>query len=129
MKNKFFIYLILPALLIIGLNSGCKYDEIVPEVVDLPMGVSFSGDVLPIFNDGCSISGCHSSGAVTPDLSANNAYNALINGGYVNLNSPEQSKLYQWVNGEGSVPMPISGTDPYIVAIILKWIEEGALNN
>jgi hypothetical protein len=129
MKNKILLYFLAPAMLLVILNSGCKYDQVVPEIIEPPAEVTFSGDLLPIFNDGCNVSGCHSPGAVAPDLSPNNAYDALINGGYINLDFPEESELYRWVNGEGSTTMPISGTDPEIVAIVLKWIQDGALNN
>jgi len=135
MKNRILSFLIVPALLLVGMMSGCYYDEVIydpssyeedPNGGDL---VTFNADILPIFNSGCNVSGCHSTGGAAPDLTDNNAYNALINGGYIDLVSPKQSELYRWVNGEGSVTMPISGTDPQIVSDILSWIQQGAQNN
>ena len=136
MKNKILSFLIIPALLIIGTTTGCYYDEVILDPSTYEEGpngsgdlVSFNGEILTIFNSGCNISGCHNQGGTAPDLSAGNAYNALINGGYIDLVSPNKSELYRWVNGEGSVTMPISGTDPVIVNKILTWIQQGAENN
>ena len=104
MKNKILSFLI-PALLLIGITSGCYYDEVIydPSTYEEdPNGggdlVSFNGEILTIFNAGCNVSGCHGQGGVAPDLSTDNAYNALLNGGYIDLVSPKQSELYRWVN-------------------------------
>jgi hypothetical protein len=133
MKKKILSFLIVPALFVIGLISGCYYDEVIPDVSiyeEDPGGeVTFSGDIIPIFNTSCSLSGCHSPGGHSPDLTAANAYNSLINGEYIDVENPEQSELYQWVNGNRTTPMPISGTDPKIASAILAWITQGAQNN
>ena len=129
MKNKILSFLIVPALLIISLNSGCKYDEIVPEAPDPGVVVKFSSDILPIFNASCNFSGCHNFGGTPPDLTSNNAYSELITGGYIDIDNPEQSELYQWVKGNRSIPMPLTGTDPEIVSKTLAWIQQGAQNN
>jgi hypothetical protein len=135
MKKKILSFLIVPALLVIGLISGCYYDEVIPDVSiyeEDPNGeVTFSEDIIPIFNAGCNSSGCHGSvpGDIAPDLSTANAYSSLFNGGYINVDKPEQSELYQWVNGNRSTPMPINGTDPKIASAILSWITQGAQNN
>ena len=135
MKNKILSFLIVPVLLIVGMTSGCYYDEVIYDPATYeedPNGgdlVSFNENILPIFNAGCNASGCHASGEEVPDLTANNAYNALINGGYIDTDNPKQSELYRWVNGAGAVDMPITGTDPDIVNKILSWIQQGAENN
>jgi hypothetical protein len=43
--------------------------------------VSLGKDIQPIFNNSCSLSGCHNSGGIKPNLSEGNAYNTLSNGG------------------------------------------------
>jgi hypothetical protein len=138
MKKITLSFLIIPALLIIGLNTGCYYDDVIldpQEYTEDPNGggsgeeVLFSRDVLSIFDASCNFSGCHNTGGTAPDLSSNNAYNALVNGGYIDTTNPKQSSLYEWVNGGGSSPMPLSGTDQSIVSDILTWIQQGALNN
>ncbi len=133
MKKNILSFLIVPALLVVILGSGCYYDAVIPDpsIYGPPdeTEVTFSGEILPIFNTDCNTSGCHGVGEVAPDLSAANAYNALINGGYIDISNPSQSELYQWVKGNRSIPMPISGTDPKITSAILSWITQGAQNN
>jgi len=91
--------------------------------------VSYANDVLPIFEKSCSISGCHTAGGISPDLSTANAYNSLINSDYLDLANPENSKLYGFVSGTLTPVMPVSGADPEIAAMILAWIKQGAQNN
>ncbi len=130
MKKKNLSLLIIPGLLTFVLFSGCYYDAVISDVsIYSGEQVSFAESIVPQFTASCSFSGCHSSGAIAPDLTAPNAYNALINGDYININNPEQSELYQWVNGNRNTPMPVSGTDPKIVSSVLSWIEQGAQNN
>ena len=129
MKQKIIFLLIVFAAFIISLNSSCKYDEIVPETIDPGTEVKFSADIIPIFNESCNFSGCHSFGGYAPDLSPSNAYNSLKTGGFVDVDQPDQSELYQWVSGQRPVPMPVTGIDPLIASTILAWIEQGAQNN
>lgn len=122
-------YLSLLIFLLFGiLFSQCYYLEVVddPKPVE---NVSFSADIIPIFNSGCNVVGCHNTGGTPPDLTETNAYNSLKNGGYLNLLVPPDSELYQWMAGNRTLPMPLSGPNANNNAIILKWIEEGAPNN
>lgn len=93
--------------------------------------VSFSTNVVPILNSSCNASGCHNTGGIKPDLSQNNAYNSLVNGGYVNVGSPEQSEVYLWITGKKATPMPPNGpVNPFNLNQIIKaWIKQGANNN
>jgi len=129
MKNKILSFLIVPVLVIVSLNSGCKYDAVLPETIPPGTEVKFANDVIPIFNESCNFSGCHNFGGTPPDLTPNNAYGELTTGGYINLDEPEQSELYLWVDGSRNPPMPTSGIDPVIASTILAWIEQGAQNN
>lgn len=110
---------------------GCYKDKTVVfdtgEEITRP--VSFSADIIPIFNSSCNISGCHASGAKTPDLSATNAYNALTVGNYLNTTTPESSIIYQWMAGKKSTPMPVGGINKDYNALVLAWIKQGAQNN
>jgi hypothetical protein len=136
MKNKILLFLIAPALLIITLNSGCQYDEVLPVIPDSPPVVKFSEHILPIFNESCNLSICHGQGGASPDLSENNAYFSLINGkslkdsndSLVYISDPTRSVLYVRVYSEES-PMPQTGRDTIIAREILAWIEDGAQNN
>lgn len=121
-------YFALIALLYLSFSS-CKKDFLVPEAVNIPDTVSFSNDVLPIFAENCISSGCHNTGAIAPDLTEANAYSSLISYGFTNTSDPESSTLYLRMNGT-TKPMPPTGKLPQSkVDLVLKWIEQGALDN
>ena len=86
--------------------------------------VSFSGDILPILNTSCNITGCHSAGGITPDLSVANAYTSL--GSYVNIVDPKSSVIYLWMTGKKGTPMPVAGINKDYNALVLAWIKQGA---
>lgn len=113
------------------LTEGCyKNHTVLPETgVAVTRTVSFSGDIIPIFNKSCNNSGCHSAGAIAPNLMPASAFNALNGGNYIDKNKPENSSLYLWMTGKKSSPMPLSGPDKEYNALILAWIKQGALNN
>lgn len=119
-------------IIIFGLISfaGCYYDNsIVDEDEEFSGEVSFNSDIIPIFNKDCNTSGCHISGGIKPDLSPSSAYNSLQNGNYIDVENPEESALYQWMKGNKSVPMPVSGPNISYNAKVLAWIKQGSLNN
>lgn len=93
--------------------------------------VSLADDIIPVFNTKCSISGCHNTGGIKPDLSADKTYNSLINGNYVNLGTPENSELYLWLTGKRPTIMPVGGPNnpSNINQFVLAWIKQGAKNN
>ncbi|HRJ29817.1 MAG TPA: hypothetical protein PLV21_03645 [Cyclobacteriaceae bacterium] len=116
-------------LVIVSALTSCYYDQVIE--IDKPIEVgemSFSADIVPIFNQSCNASGCHN-GSVAPNLMPASAYSSLINGGYINTNDPERSELYQWMKGNRTLPMPLSGPNATYNAKILAWIKQGALNN
>lgn len=93
--------------------------------------VSLATDIIPVFTAKCSISGCHASGGIKPDLSADKVYNTLINGNYVNLSTPENSEIYLWLTGKRSTIMPVGGPNnpSNINQYVLAWVKQGAKNN
>jgi hypothetical protein len=93
--------------------------------------VSLAKDIVPILNKNCSLSGCHTSGGVKPDLSELNAFNSLNNGGYLNLGAPDKSEVYLWLTGKKSTTMPPNGpvNPSNLNQLILAWIKQGASNN
>ena len=105
--------------------SSCEYAWIDYEEVSVPDTVSFSNNVVPIFERGCNASVCHGGGA-DPDLRPDRAYNSLISGGYVNTDDPAMSSIYTSIIKGGSMEQY---ADPGDDEVILKWIEQGALNN
>lgn len=128
MKSKI---LILLSILILGTAfSGCYKDILNPgqDPSAPPQDVSFSGDLQPIFTASCALSGCHDGvPGHKPSLTAANAYNAIIAGGYVNTVVPANSVIYGEVKS-GSMP-PTGALKPSDVQKILDWIRNGAKNN
>jgi len=116
--------------LLFTLNS-CYYDEFIPvDPVFQDVGiVTFAVDIIPIFDSGCNLSGCHNAGGQTPNLTSASAYISLTNGGYINTANPENSELYQWMKGNKGTPMPVSGSNAIYNARVLAWIKQGAHNN
>ncbi|MEY3194401.1 MAG: hypothetical protein RIQ78_498 [Bacteroidota bacterium] len=118
-------------LLAVTLTPSCFKGTTVDLNSDLEItrAVSFASDVNPILQKSCSLSGCHSSNGIAPDLSADKAFLSLTTSDYLDINNPENSELYGFVSGKITPAMPIGGADPAISAMILAWIKQGAQNN
>ncbi len=108
--------------------NSCEWSYVEPPE-PIP-DVSFNDDILPILVSHCE--SCHQVDKVSPELilSAEMAYNQLLydglNAPYVNTDDPEASSLYFRLN----LDMPQFGllsTDK--IAMILKWIQDGAKND
>ncbi|MEK6781059.1 MAG: hypothetical protein AABY93_05110 [Bacteroidota bacterium] len=125
MKQKEIIRLILIAMAVSCMLASCTYEEIKPQKVDVPDSVKFSVDIIPIFNSSCNNPGCHSTGGIPPDLTEANAYTSLIYFGYVDVDVPEESILYEKIT-TGSMKDNATDQDR---ALILEWIKQGALDN
>lgn len=113
------------------LLMGCYKDKTVyfDTGEEITRSVGFSTDIVPILNKSCNVSGCHSPGGKSPDLSAVNAYTSLSNGGFLNTSDPQSSIIYQWMTGKKGTPMPVSGINKDYNALVLAWIKQGAQNN
>ena len=134
MKNKLTLPVLAIAFILFSvlLPPGCSYDSGVVEPPEIPKDstlVSFSEDIIPIFNEACNLSGCHSPGATPPDLSPANAYYALWDGMYIDTLLPQQSELLQWMLGNRRIPMPLSGPNQEYNTKVFNWIDQGANNN
>ena len=109
---------------------GCYKDKTVyTNAPAVTRTVTFSQDIQPMFTKSCALSGCHVSGSQAPNLSAGAAYNSLINGGYINKTSPENSLIYLKMTGKKGTVMPPSGMNKEYNALMLAWIQQGANNN
>jgi hypothetical protein len=118
---------ILSLLVLAMVLNACYYDEVVV-FQGLPTNVSFKNDVMPILSQNCSNTGCHDAvPAHAPSLVQDKAYNALINGGFINTNEPDKSNLYTTMLTGGMPPSGPLGTND--LKIILGWITDGAKNN
>lgn len=122
------IKILLTACIMIALSS-CYKDVISPgqDPNGPPQFVSFNGDLVPIFVTNCATSGCHDGVAHAPALTANKAYNAIVNAGYINLVVPSNSILYSEIKS-GSMP-PTGGLKSSDTQKVLDWIRNGAPNN
>lgn len=93
------------------------------KVDDLPDPISFNEHIIPIFDNNCIK--CHN-GSVPPDLSSDNVYLNLVGGGFISVDEPNNSKLYEAIDVNGSMYQYATDLNR---AFILKWIEEGANDN
>jgi hypothetical protein len=129
--NKTIVGIILVCGAVLLLLPGCYKDRtlVSDSGTAITRTVTFSKDIIPIFNNSCSLSGCHASGGRTPDLSAGNAYNSLKLGNYFNTANPENSLIYLWMTGKKTTVMPVGGMNKDYNALMLAWIKQGAHNN
>ena len=130
-KKLTILGLILVTQLILILNSCTKTTTVpIDNSPAITTTVSFSKDIQPILTKSCAPSGCHS-GTIAPDFSAATAYNALINGSFVNTTTPANSVVYLWLTGKEALAMPAGAANnpSNINALMLAWITQGAKNN
>lgn len=118
------IITIMTGVLAAFLVASCEKKYFKPEPVDLNAPVSFSADIEPLFQKECGSAGCHN-GAVAPNLTTGNCYNALIEGAYVDTLKPAESLLMVKLNTN----MPPQKLPAAEIAKVLKWIEQGAQAN
>ena len=106
--------------------QSCQYEWLDPVNPDIPDIVSYATDIQPIFDRSCNNAGCHASGGTSPDLSPANSYNDLFAEGMIDTTTPTNSVLYKKTATGGSMA---KYTSPGDADLILKWIQDGALNN
>jgi len=101
------------------------------------MKAAFTSIQNELFSTTCAKSGCHA-GAQSPELSAGNSYNNLVNVASIENPSlvrvkPYESKnsyLLKKLRGEGTTVMPPTGKlSNAVIDSIAVWIDKGALNN
>ena len=120
----YFTIVILGALAIT--STSCTYEELIKPKVEVPDSVSFAINIIPILNASCNTTGCHNKGGIPPNLSEGDAYTPLIFFGYVDPEIPAvDNQLYFEINN-GSMKQYATDQDR---ALILSWIEQGALDN
>jgi hypothetical protein len=105
--------------------GGCEYEVVEPDRTPVTEEVLFSGKIIPIFNTSCNFSGCHSAGAVPPDLTPAGAYASLMSLNQIDTANPANSILYKSMT-TGSMKN-YSNSDQ--AKLILAWITQGAKNN
>lgn len=124
------------SIVILYVTTSCESAQRPEEIVgEIPEVVSFSEHIIPIFEGrsvGIELSGkgractdCHN-GSTPPNLTVENAYIELTGGGFIDLDNPEKSRLYDKMAPGGSMNTYTNETD---LAYILEWINQGALEN
>lgn len=113
---------------------SCTYEKAELNISCSPPAiVSFSNDIIPVFNQHCNTAGCHSGSNPEGGLNLEPAmaYSELMSSGsgYVDTITPRYSVLHASMNSS-SDPMPPTGKlDKCTVELIYKWIEQKAKNN
>jgi hypothetical protein len=128
MKNRFFkSYLLLIFLVCLTIIS-CEWNELGINTNNIE-NVSFSQDIIPVFNQSCNSIGCHNNTGTSPDLSIENAYKDLYDENMIDLTNPSNSILYKrMIDTKNS--MPLGGVlSKKVQKTILVWIKEGAKDN
>ncbi|NOS90725.1 MAG: hypothetical protein HOP30_02275 [Cyclobacteriaceae bacterium] len=113
------------------LLAACENDKLSEEIPVVKDNISFALDIQPILSSQCA--GCHNPGNVKPDLRKEFAYGSLTEDeeGVVPGNS-EESELVQMlerISEDGKSMPPSTPLSPLNLALIRKWIDEGAKNN
>lgn len=128
---------ILVIAVLVCLTTGCTRDT-APGIVCQSCAanaVSFSNDIIPIFNANCNISGCHNTidDAGRVNLDPANAYATVTEPGkgYVVKNNANYSLLYSQLLVGANNHMPNNGRqlDACDIQKIYCWINQGGLNN
>ena len=119
MKKFGFVILLLLAAL-----WSCEYETIVPGEVVVPDGpVSYAEEIAPVFDSQCA--SCHG-GATSPDLRLDKSWNELTSKNLVDTSNPAESIILVKINSGHASSGNLSALQK---ALILKWIEQGALDN
>jgi len=134
LKNKIIAIALSMFIVVVIAISGCQKDTTVYVPLAAPTvtkTVSFSKDLVPIFAANCAKSGCHVAGGHTPDLTAANAYNSLIDNSLIDKAAPTSSIIYERLTGKLSPSMPIGGAanPSNIEGLLIAWIQQGAKKN
>jgi hypothetical protein len=117
--------------------SGCTKDHALSSNCQTcPDTVYFHANVIPILNQYCALSGCHSGSGSQKgvDLDSTKAYATLtqIGPGYVNPGNTVTSVLLSELNpgtGVNQHMPPSSQLDPCTIQEIYCWIQQGAPHN
>ncbi len=119
MKKIGFVVLLLSAAL-----WSCEYETIVPGEVIVPDGpISYSEDIAPVLADQCA--GCHG-GATSPDLRLDKSWSELSSKNLVNTSNPAESVIVVKIDSGHGTSGNLSALEK---ALLLKWIEQGAIDN
>ena len=117
------IYLFLTIIVLVTALSWVTSCTHVANIAELPE-VCFTGDVLPIFQNNCAISGCHDGGG--GEGMALNSYASIMNN--ITPGNPDASELYKVIISKWGINrmppnQPLSMENRTKIRV---WIEQGA---
>lgn len=128
------IFIAIPVLLI----GACRHTSLIdPSIHTISTECSsdtvyFQNDIYPLIISNCAKAGCHTTNGdeEARDLST---YQKIFESGYVKPYNSGDSKLVEAIKSEGGEDkMPPSPNAPFTssqIALIEKWIDQGAFNN
>lgn len=141
-------YLILSIILSVIYFSACQHEPLIDDdpIIDDPIdttgmntgipcdpdSVYFINEIFPILKSNCALSGCHGNGSMEDgvDLSS---YEKIISTADIEAFNAEDSDLYEVITDndleDRMPPQPAPGLSSEQIALIKKWIDQGALNN
>jgi uncharacterized membrane protein len=97
-----------------------------------PDTVYFDNDILPLIVSSCAYSGCHDAATQQNEVVLDN-YTNIKNTGEITPGDPNESKLYKVIvtldSNKVMPPPPKSKLTSDQIALINKWITQGAKNN
>jgi len=120
MNSKSILFFIV--LLISIFATSCKHDSATDNLPE----VSFSTDVLPIFQTGCAISGCHDEATGESGETYTNYQNISSS---VDPGNPESSKVYKAMTNYFEMMPPKTPLSVEERTKVRVWILQGAKNN
>lgn len=140
MKNA----LLYAAIGLLFTSAGCKHDPLYPAGYDpatnpistgLPCNPDtayFVNDILPILISNCAMSGCHDAQTKAEGIQLT-SYASVMQTGDVKPGNANGSELYEVLietREDKRMPVPPSPRlDAGKIALVRKWIEQGAQNN
>lgn len=129
-STKLFLILAVAVFAFTACNKDEGPFELATSVQDTST-VLFSADIQSIFNSNCIA--CHNQLHAKLNLLSCCAYDQLLatgfNAPYIDINSPENSRLYKHVSGQLSVMPPSGQMSDAEINKILNWIKQGGKNN
>lgn len=124
---------LIPVLFVATILYACDNDKVEAGDPVVKDNVSFVLDIQPILTSKCA--SCHNPDEVAPDFRIDYAYASieeLIEEGDIIPNDANESEfveMLEWRSEDGNNMPPSSPISPLNIALIKKWIDEGAKDN
>lgn len=128
--------------------SACKHEPILPDdmpqdTIDTdtlvinnpcdPDSVYFEKDILPLLLSNCAFTGCHNTATDDNEEVVLTSYSKVVNSADVKAYDLNDSELYEVItendNDKIMPPPPYAPLSNEQIALIAKWIQQGAKNN